>query len=287
MSVNISAAQVKQLRDQTSAGMMECKKALIKSEGDLDKAVKILRESGLAKAAKRDGRKASEGLINIVINDGEIAGAMADLCSETDFVARNEEFQAVAKSLADTAMANKVNDLETLKTTIAVGFEKDTDEVVGDIRAKIGEKIESTSVAYVEGDVVTGYIHPPGKIGVLVAAKLDGANASDDLKETLRGVAMHIAAVAPRFLNSDEVDQKTLEGEREVFTNIAKKEGKPENIIQRIVDGKINSFYKDNCLLNQVYVKDNKATIATVLEEAGKAAGGKVEIARFVRFQIG
>lgn len=287
MSVNISAAQVKQLRDQTSAGMMECKKALIKSEGDLDKAVKILRESGLAKAAKRDGRKASEGLINIVINDGEIAGAMADLCSETDFVARNEEFQAVAKSLADTAMANKVNDLETLKTTIAVGFEKDTDEVVGDIRAKIGEKIESTSVAYVEGDVVTGYIHPPGKIGVLVAAKLDGANASDDLKETLRGVAMHIAAVAPRFLNSDEVDEKTLEDEREVFTNIAKKEGKPENIIQRIVDGKINSFYKDSCLLNQVYVKDSKATIATVLEEAGKAAGGKVEIARFVRFQIG
>ncbi len=287
MAANISASLVKDLREKTGAGMMECKKALTESNGDLEGAVKILRESGAAKAAKREARTAAEGLVDIAISTDSKSGAIAELNSETDFVARNEEFQKVSKALAATALKGKTTSAGALGPLTLEGHDKACSEVVVDLLAKIGEKITLSRADFLEGDLVVGYIHPPGKIGVLISVKLDGANGSDELVETLRGIAMHIAATGPRFLDGSQVDKVTLDAEADIYANIARKEGKPENIIPRIVDGKIKSFYKDNCLVDQLYVKGDKETVGAVLEKAAKAAGGKASITRFVRYKVG
>ena len=289
MSAAISANLVKDLREKTGAGMMECKKALGEAEGDIEKAIKILRERGIAKGEKRAGRTAAEGLVSIESNAAHTAAGIAELNCETDFVARNDEFQSVVVAAAKKALAIKAPNADAVLAQPLDGFGgKSANDVVTDLLAKIGEKIVLSRAEIVEGDIVTGYIHPPGKIGVVVAAKLtDGAKQTDDLAETLRGVAMHIAAFSPRFLKRDEVDNKTLEAEREIFTNIARQEGKPENIIPKIVEGKLSTYYKDNCLLDQVYAKDNKQVVGNVVKEAGKRAGGNAEIIRFVRYKVG
>ncbi len=287
MSSTISASMVKELRDKTGAGMMECKKALQKAEGDFDAAVKHLRESGIAKAAKREGRTAAEGLVQMTVSDDGKAGALAELNCETDFVARNDEFQALITEAASVALAHKVQSAEQLLTQTLPSTGKSVAEAVEGLLAKIGEKITLSRAGTLEADTVVGYIHPPGKIGVLIGAKLDGASKTPELEETLREIAMHVAAFAPRFITDSEVDQATLDVERDIFANIARNEGKPEKIIPKIVEGKIKSFYKDNCLLFQPFAKDPGQTVGKVLEEAGKAAGGKVEIAAFLRFRTG
>ncbi len=284
---NITAGLVKELRDKTGAGMMECKKALQKAEGELDKAIKLLRESGAAKAAKREARTAAEGLVDIATNSDSTAAGLAELNCETDFVARNEEFQEAVKAMANAALDSKVTSGNQLGDTKLPDYGKTATEVVTDLRAKIGEKIEIQNAEYISEDVVAGYIHPPGKIGVVVAAKLNGAKPTEELQETLRGIAMHIAAINPRFLTEDEIDQSTADAEREIFVNIAKKEGKPENIIPKIVEGRMKAFYKENCLVSQIYVKDGKKTVQEIVDEAGKAAGGSAKLTRFVRFQVG
>lgn len=288
MSAAISASQVKELRDKTSAGMMECKKALAEAEGDLEKAVKILRERGIAKGEKRAGRTAAEGLVSIDTNADQTAAGIAELNCETDFVARNEEFQAVVAASSKKALEVKATGVADVLSQKLDGFNRTADEIVQDLLAKIGEKILLNRAECVSGDVVAGYIHPPGKIGVVVAAKLsDGAKATEDLVETLRGVAMHIAAFGPRFLDRSQVDTSTMEAERDIFTNIARQEGKPENLIPKIVEGRLSTFFKENCLVDQVYAKDGKQTVGNIVKEAGKKAGGTVEITRFVRYKVG
>ena len=277
---------VRDLREKTGAGMMECKKALEKAEGDFDGAVKILREMGEIKGAKREGRTAAEGIAHIAINDTETAGSLIELNSETDFVARNEEFQSAAKGIAATGLKEKAKNAAELGDKHVATHGKKASEIVAELVAKIGEKIQLNRADYVEADVVTGYIHPPGKIGVLIGVKTDVKDKAK-LKESLKDIAMHIAAMGPRFLNEAEVDARTLDAEREICANIARNEGKPENIIPKIVEGKVKSFYKDNCLLNQEFVKDNKQTIKQVVDAAAKAAGGTATITRFVRFKVG
>lgn len=288
MSAAISASQVKELRDKTSAGMMECKKALAEAEGDLDKAIKILRERGIAKGEKRAGRTAAEGLVSIETNAAQNAAGIAELNCETDFVARNDEFQAVVAAASKKALEVKAASAADVLSQKLDGFNRTADEIVQDLLAKIGEKILLNRAECVSGDVVAGYIHPPGKIGVVVAARLaDGAKATEELVETLRGVAMHIAAFGPRFLDRSQVDTTTMEAEREIFTNIARQEGKPENLIPKIVEGRLSTFFKENCLVDQVYAKDGKQSVGNIVKEAGKKAGGTVEITRFVRYKVG
>lgn len=285
--VSISASLVKELRDKTGAGMMECKKALGETEGDLEKAMKILRERGIAKAQKRESRTAAEGLVTIAISEDKKSAAIVELNCETDFAAKSDDFGNTLKALAQTALATKADSVDALNNAKVAGTGKSAAEMTTDLLTKIGEKMTLSNVALVEGDLVVGYIHPPGKIGVVVAAKVEGNAETAKAEEAVRDVAMHVAAAAPRFLDRSEVNDEILESEREIFANIARKEGKPENIIPKIVDGRIGSFYKDNCLLDQPFVKEPKLTVAKFLEQAGKEAGGSLTISRFVRLRVG
>lgn len=286
MSAAISASLVKDLREKSGAGMMECKKALEQSNGDMEKAMKALRESGAAKAAKRESRTAAEGLIGIAASPAGTDAAFVELNSETDFVARNEEFQKLLGAISQAALAAKAADAESLKGVALPSMGRTAGEAVQDLLAKIGEKITLTRAAFLSDEIVVTYLHPPGKIGVGISAKIGKADP-EKVREALKNVAMHIAAMSPRFLTDAEVDQKTLDTEREIAANIARKEGKPENIIPKIVDGKIKAFYKDTCLLDQTYAIDTTKNVRAVLEEASKAAGDKITVTQFIRMKVG
>lgn len=267
----ISAADVKKLRDTTGAGMMDAKKALEETAGDFDKAVEVLRVKGAAKAAKRGAeREATSGL---VVNSGS---ALVELKSETDFVAKNDDFIAAAQQIADAAAAGKTVDAEALKAA-ALG-DKTVGEVVEGLAVTIGEKIELGQVAYFDGNTVV-YMHKraadlPPAVGVLV--EYDGADA-----DAARGAAMQIAAMRPQYLNRDEVPADIVERERSIAEATAKEEGKPEQAIAKITEGRLNGFFKEVALLDQPSVTDNKKSVKQVLDEAG------IQIKRFARFEVG
>lgn len=288
MATKIAAAQVKELRDKTGIAMGECKKALEETNGDMDAAIKVLRERGQAKAVKRADRNAAEGLCATAISDDYSQAVVAQLNSETDFVARNDEFVALVNGIASKGLAAGAADKEAAgAVTLEDG--RTVDLAVEDIRTKIGEKIELGDYALLSGDVVTGYIHPPGKIAVLVSASAPGiaADKKAQVADELRNVAMHIAAFAPRFLDASQVDSSTLDEERDIFRNQALNEGKPEQIVDKIVDGKIKSFYKDNCLVDQPSATDNKKTVAELVTQIGKDAGVELKLTAFKRANIG
>lgn len=284
--MSVSMSLIKELRESTGAGMTECKKALEESKGDLQGAIKILRERGIAKAAKREGRSAAEGLVAIALNANKTAGAMVELNCETDFAAMSADFGPVLKAMAQAALDGKIKDVDTLLKAQIPALGKTGETALTDLLTKIGEKMTLGFVTYVEAGRVAGYIHPPGKIGVLVAASVEGGNAAA-LDEALQDVAMHVAASAPRFLKREDVDSATLATEKEIFAALARKEGKPEAMIPKIVEGRVSSFYKEACLLEQPFVKEPKLTVAKVIEEAGKAAGAKVALSGFVRRRVG
>ena len=267
----ISAADVKKLRDLTGAGMMDAKKALQEAEGDFDKAVEILRVKGAAKAAKRGAeREATSGL---VANSGN---ALVELKSETDFVAKNDDFIVAAQKIADAAAQAKAADQEALKAVPLDG--KTVGEVVEGLAVTIGEKIELGQVACFEGETVV-YMHKraadlPPAVGVLV--EYEGANA-----DAARGAAMQIAAMRPQYLHRDEVPADIVERERSIAEATAREEGKPEQAIAKITEGRLNGFFKEVALLDQPSVTDNKKSVKQVLDEAG------VTIKRFARFEVG
>ena len=268
---NISAADVKRLRDLTSAGMMDSKKALEEADGDFDKAVEILRVKGTAKAAKRGAeRTASAGLV------ATAGTALVELNSETDFVAKSDEFVAVAQQIAQAADENKAGDPEALKSS------KLGDTTVGDaveaLAVKIGEKIELGRVAVFDGPVVT-YMHRraadlPPTVGVLV-------EYTGDNEEAARAAAMQIAAMRPQYVSRDEVPADVVAKEREIAEATAREEGKPEQALPKIVEGRVNGFFKEVALLDQPSVQDSKKTVKAVLDEAG------VTVERFARFEVG
>ena len=267
----ISAADVKRLREMTSAGMMECKKALEESDGDFDKAVEALRISGAAKAAKRGAeRTASNGIVAAVDN------AMVEVLCETDFVAKGEEFQALAGTLANAAFDGQIGDRDALlAATLDTG--KTVADTVAEMAGVIGEKIELGGVAVLQAPAAT-YLHRrasdlPPQVGVLVA--YDGS------EEAARGVAMQIAAMRPQFLTRDEVPADTVENERRIAETSAREEGKPEQAIGKITEGRLNGFFKEVVLLDQPSVTDNKKSVKAVLDEAG------VELTRFAHIEIG
>ena len=267
---NFSAADVKKLRELTGAGMMDCKKALDETDGDLDKAIELLRVKGAAKAAKRGAeREATAGLV------AHAPGVLVELNSETDFVAKNDDFVAAAQKIADAAAAAKATDTETLKSVPLDG--KTVGEVVEELAITIGEKIELGRVAYFDGATVS-YMHKraadlPPAVGVLVEYTGDA--------DAARAAAMQIAAMRPQYLTRDEVPADIVAKEREIAEATAREEGKPEQAISKIVEGRVNSYFKDTVLLEQPSVTESKKTVKAVLDEAG------VTLKRFARFEVG
>ena len=273
---NYTAADVKALREQTGAGMMDVKKALDEANGDKDKAIEIIRLSGLKSLSKREGRTASAGLIAGRVVDGTV-GVMVEVNSETDFVAKNDKFIAFANTVLEAAIASGATDVDALLA--APAEDATVSDLVDNMGAVIGEKIMVRRVVRVEGEAVDLYLHQtsadlPAQVGVLVASDKAGA-------EVARDVAMHVAAFQPDYLDRDSVPADVLEKERETLTKLTISEGKPEHIAGKIVEGRMGAFYKDNCLVDQDFARDPSKTVGAVLKEAD------AKVTEFVRFQVG
>ncbi|MEZ4218427.1 MAG: translation elongation factor Ts [Myxococcota bacterium] len=282
----ISAGDVKALRDQTGAGMMECKRALSDADGDVEKAIELLRERGLSKAGKRAGRATSEGAVAVAIA-GARAG-LVELGCETDFVAKTDAFLALAQSVADVVAANP-----SLDGPAAVGAAKLGGTTVADTIqqtiAKVGENIELKRAQGVDvGKGVTGgYVHMGGKLGVVVGLATGASGAA--VEELAKDVAMHVAAAdpSPIAVDRDGVDADVVERERRILTNQAKESGKPDAVVEKMVSGRINKFFAEHCLLEQAFVKDPDTTIGKLVAKVAKDVGADVAVASFVRFRIG
>ena len=283
--MEISAQQVKALREKTGAGMMDCKKALAESAGDLEKAVSILREKGIAKAASKEGRTTSEGIIISVIHPGDKLGAMVEINCETDFVARTDKFREFAKQIATEIGPMTVSTVDDLLNQKMNG--KLVADVVKETIGSLGENMQlKRFVRFKSNDYVTTYIHPGDKLGVMV--EVSGGSASDDrFRVFARDIAMQVAATSPMCVRREELDQSVLAKEREIYRQQAKNEGKPEKIIDKIADGKIEKFYSEVVLMEQLFVKDNDKTIGSLVKETSAALGSPVAIKRFVRFRLG
>ncbi|NRG18695.1 elongation factor Ts [Rhizobiales bacterium] len=287
--MSITAAMVKELRETTGAGMMDCKTALKETDGDMEAAIDWLRAKGLSKAAKKAGRVAAEGLVGISSADGK--AAVIELNSETDFVARNENFQKLVKGVADAALEAEGN-IEKLNAASFPGSSKSVEDEIKDAVATIGENMTLRRVASlsVSEGVVASYVHSAvvenlGKIGVLVAIESSGDKAK--LNDFGRKVAMHVAATNPLALTVDQLDSDVVERERAVFSEQARESGKPENIIEKMVEGRMRKFYEEVTLLKQAFVIDPDNTVEKAAEALGAELGTPVKIAAFVRFALG
>ena len=285
----ISASDVKALRERSGAGMMDCKKALIENDGDIEAAIDWLRKKGLAAAAKKAGRTASEGLVGINLAANE--GAVVEVNSETDFVARNEQFQALVAEIAALAPLAK-GDIESLAAAILPSTGKSITDSVQQAVGVIGENISLRRTAYVSvgQGVVAGYVHSQtapglGKIGVLVG--LESAGDTGKLAELGKQIAMHVAATNPRSVDVASLDPSEVERERSIFADQAKASGKPENIIEKMVEGRLRKFYEESVLLEQVYVIDTDKRVKQVIEAASKELGADIKLSAFVRMAMG
>lgn len=282
----ITAQSVKELREMTGAGMMDCKKALVATEGDIEKAVEYLREKGLAAAAKKAGRVAAEGIVSTFISDDKKVAGMVEVNCETDFVAANDEFVNFAAKVAEMAANTSATTVEELVAEKFDG-EATVQETLTALIAKLGENM--TVRRFVKFNIENGteasYIHGGGRIGVLVEVACETESAV--LQEVAKEVCMQVAAANPLFLSKDEVDNTSLEKEKEVYRAQALNEGKPENIVEKMVMGRISKYYKEVCLLDQAWVKDGDKSITKYLQEKSKEVGSPITISKFARFERG
>lgn len=289
----ISASMVKELREMTGAGMMDCKKALTNTDGDMDKAVDYLRENGLAKAEKKAGRIAAEGIVKTNISEDGKQAAIVEVNSETDFVAKNEKFQDFVGAVASQVNASGAADIDVfMDEAWAADTSKTVKEELASMIATIGENMNIRRFEKVscENGLVVDYIHAGGKIGVLIAAETDNTGA--EVTECLKNIAMQIAAMNPKYLSSEDVSEEYKEKEKEVLLAQAKNDpanaGKPDNIIEKMIIGRLNKELKEVCLTEQVYVKaENKESVAKYVESVAKAAGCSIKLTKFVRFETG
>ena len=284
---NVSASLVKELRDQTGAGMMDCKAALSETGGNLDAAVDWLRKKGLSKAAKKAGRVAAEGLVGVAVRATK--GILVEVNSETDFVARNDVFQGLVKMVADTALDAGAN-VDKILAAKAGGIT--IDEAIADTIAKVGENMSLRRAAElsVGKGAISSYVHNAvsdglGRIGVLVA--LESTGKSDELKAFGRMVAMHVASANPQAIDPSGLDAAAIEREKAVLSDKAKAQGKPANVIDKIVESGLKTFYKEVCLLDQGFIFDDKKSVAQAVKEAEAKAGAPIKVAGFVRFALG
>lgn len=280
----ISAQVVKELREKTGAGMMDCKKALTESNGDLEKAVDILREKGLAAAAKKSGRVAAEGVVAAFVSEDKKDAGLVEFNCETDFVSANEAFAGLANAIAELVAKNDVTSVEDIK---ALKLNDGTvQDAINALIAKLGENMSLRRFEKIHAadGLVAAYIHMGGKIGVLVQAKTE--TVSDEVSNVARDVAMHVAALNPQFLDKTSVDADTIEREKEIYRVQALNEGKPANIVEKMVLGRVNKFLKEVCLVEQMFVKNPDLTITGFLKEESKKYGD-IQLVKFTRFEKG
>lgn len=284
----ITASMVKELREMTGAGMMDCKKALNETNGDMDAAIEFLRKNGQAKAEKKAGRIAAEGIVKAVVKDDKVA-AIVEVNSETDFVAKNEEFQGFVDAVVNQVADSDAADMDAF---MAEAWAADTTKTVKDALvekvAVIGENLNIRRFEKIVTDgCVVDYIHGGGRIGVLIEAEADVVN--DEIKKCLKNVAMQVAAMSPKYTSRAEVSQEYMDHEKEILLAAAKKENpeKPENIIEKMIIGRLNKELKEICLLDQAYVQDSDLTVAKYVEKVAKENNANVTVKRFVRFETG
>ena len=282
----ITAAMVKELREMTDAGMMECKKALVEADGDMDKAVDVLRTRGLAAAAKKVGRATNEGTVMAIVSDDATKGAVVELNCETDFVGMNEKFKGYAEKIARAAMAVNVEDVEALKAVDAEG--ETVEDVLTDAIHTLGENMNLARAAVVEAGGVASYIHGGGKIGVLVTFDVEGIDpASDEFQHCGRDVAMQVAAASPVSATRESVPAEVVAHEMEIYKAQAAESGKPENIQEKIATGRLEKFYKESCLTEQAFVKNPDQSVTDYVNEVAKKLGGTIKVTGFKRFMLG
>ena len=285
----ITAGMVKELREMTGAGMMDCKKALTETNGDMDAAVEFLRKNGQAKAEKKAGRIAAEGIVKTVVRDDKVA-AIVEVNSETDFVAKNDEFQGFVEAVVNQVADNDPADMDAF---MAEAWAADSSKTVKDALvekiAVIGENLNIRRFERVnaENGCVVSYIHGGGRIGVLVVADTDVVN--DEIKTCLKNVAMQVAAMSPKYVSRDEVSQEYMDHEKEILLAQAKKENpeKPDNIIEKMIIGRLNKEMKEICLLDQVYVQDSDLTVAKYVDKVAKENNANLAVKKFIRFETG
>ena len=284
----VTASMVKELREMTGAGMMDCKKALSETNGDMDAAVEYLRKNGQAKAEKKAGRIAAEGLVKAAVKDDKVA-AIVEVNSETDFVAKNAEFQGFVDAVVNQALNTEAADMDAF---MAEAWNADPSKTVQDALTEkisvIGEKLNIRRFEKITSEgCVVAYIHGGGRIGVLVEADTNVVN--DEIKACLKNVAMQVAAMSPKYVSRDEVSQEFMDHEKEILLAQAKKENpeKPDNIIEKMIIGRLNKELKEFCLLDQVYVQDRDLTVGKYLEKVAKENNAEVTVKKFVRFETG
>ena len=280
---NITAKDVAALRERTNCGMMDCKKALVEADGDTEKAIEILREKGLAKAAKKAGRIAAEGIVTAIVDEAKNVGVVLEVNSETDFVAKNETFQEFVSVIAKTIIDQNPADVEALAECTVDGAK------IGDMLtekiATIGENIKIRRFERLEGGRLVPYIHGEGRIGVIV--KLDTEAELAEVSECGMNVALQVTAMNPQYLNETEVPAETVESEKKLMLNQVIDEGKPAQIAEKIVMGKMKKFFSEICLVDQEYVKNGDFTVGKYVESVAKEIGKEIAIAQYVRFEKG
>ncbi len=278
-----SAKDVAALRERTGCGMMDCKKALTQSDGDMEKAVEFLREKGLAAAEKKAGRIAAEGVVYAYEANG--VGVVIEVNAETDFVAKNASFMEFVETCAKTVAEQNPADVPALMGLKAVGSEFTIDQLLKDKILTIGENMNVRRFARYEGDLVT-YVHGGGRIGVMVGFDTD-CGGKDGFHEFAKDIAMQIAASTPLYLNRDAIPEERLTKEKEILTAQAMNEGKPENIAQKMVQGRIRKFFEEVCLVDQAFIKDGDLSVQKYIEKTAAALGGKIAVTQFIRFEKG
>lgn len=278
-----SAADVKELREMTGCGMMDCKKALTETDGDKEKAIDILREKGMAKAVKKAGRIASEGIVKDYVNGG--VGVVVEVNAETDFVAKNDQFIQFVDDVAKTIAEGNPADVEALKEMQIAGGSQTVGEALTEKIAKIGENMNIRRFVRYEGTVAS-YIHGGGRIGVLVKFDTDCAD-KDGFGEFAKNIAMQVAAAGAEYLDRDSVPAERVEHEKEILAAQAKNEGKPEAIIEKMINGRINKFFKEVCLVDQEYIKDGDLSVTKYVQQTAKELGGSIKIVEYTRFEKG
>ncbi|MBK1833358.1 translation elongation factor Ts [Roseibacillus ishigakijimensis] len=286
----ITASQVKELRERTNVAMMECKKALTETNGDMEAAIKILRERSGLKAAKKADREAKEGLVSAQLSADGKSGVLVEINCETDFVAKNDNFGAFVTEIAETVAATDAQDLES-----ALNVPMGEDTVGGAVKAKVIELGENLQFSRFERFDVAGagaiasYIHMGGKVGVLleVSCEKEETPSQEAFKDLVKDITLHIAAAAPAGLNRSDIPAELVEAEKEVFRKQMENSGKPAEILEKIIEGKLGKFYSEQCLVDQGFVKDPDISISALLEQKGKELGDTLTINRFTRFAVG
>lgn len=281
--MSISAAQVNELRKKTGAGMMDCKKALTEADGDFEKAIEILRKKGASVAAKRAEKTANEGMIATKISEDGKFGAIVEVNCETDFVAKSEDFTGLTNSVLNFVYENKINNVDDLLSSNN-SIKIKVDEVMG----KVGEKVQISRVAVetAEKGILVDYVHMGSKLGVIV--KFDNVTTGkEELTQIAKDIAMQVAAMRPLCIYREEVPKDIMDKEMEIYKELARKEGKPEQILEKIATGRLNKFYQENCLAEQAFIKDNTKSVSDLINEFNKKNQTQTKIMLFKRFHLG